>query len=182
MRCFVAVKIPTAFSRRVSGLSDEFEEIMHFRRVKAGNMHITLFFFGEQRETVVEDIKKVMDNVTLSPFEILFDGAGFFGSRNFPKVVFLKGHSDYLCTIYRDMKNEFDKLGISFDEKPFRIHLTLLRVKKLYDKDAFLDKINKVNKFFQKERVKLDAIHLIKSSLTSKGPVYETLYNKKAKY
>ncbi|TYB32263.1 MAG: RNA 2',3'-cyclic phosphodiesterase [Flexistipes sinusarabici] len=178
MRCFVAVKMPVAFSRRVSGLSNEFKDVMHFRQVKAENMHITLFFFGQKKEGVVEDIKKTMDKLTFSPFEIFFNEVGFFGSRNFPKVVFLKGYSDYLLKIHNDMKSEFQKSGIHFDEKPFKIHLTLLRVKKLYDKDAFLDKINNINKFFQKERLKFDAIYLIKSNLTPKGPVYETIYRK----
>jgi len=180
MRFFAAVNMPIEFSHRISDLSDEFKGLMHFKPVKAENMHITLFFFGEQSEPAVKDIKMVMDKITFSPFEILFDEVGFFGSRNFPKVIFIRGHSEYLRKIHQDMQNEFEKLGISFDKKPFSIHLTLLRVKKLYEKDTFLDKINNINKFFHREEVKFDTIHLIKSTLTTEGPEYETVYNKKA--
>lgn len=180
MRCFVAVKMPIEFSRRICELSKEFKGLVHFRPVKSENMHITLLFLGEQNEAVVKDIKKAMDRIRLSPFEILFDEVGFFGSRNFPKVIFLKGYSEYLLKIQQDMKNEFERVGFNFDKKPFRIHLTLLRVKKLYDKDAFLYKINSINKLFKREEVKFDTIHLIKSTLTPEGPEYETIYNKKA--
>lgn len=182
MRCFVAVKMPLEFSQRVSKINKEFEGLAWFKPVKAENMHITLLFLGDQGDDDVRNIKKAMDGITFAPFDINFDGVNFFGSDNFPKVIFLKGHSEYLEEIQRNMQNRFMMSEIDFDKKPFRIHLTLQRIKKLYEKNAFLDKIKKINKYFPNEKVSIENIQLIKSILKPDGPKYETVYNIKAQH
>ena len=69
---------------------------------------------------------------------------------------------------------ELEKIGFEKENRPFKSHLTLGRVK---DNFGIADLAAAVEKYdFSPEPVVFDRIVLFKSTLTRQGPIYERLF------
>jgi|Wag4MinimDraft_13_1082653.scaffolds.fasta_scaffold00012_18 2'-5' RNA ligase len=180
MRCFIAVKPSLDICKKAYDLGKQFENIMHSIAVKPENMHITLFFLGEQNDTDVDIISEMIEKLDFNSFYLTFNRLDFFGNIKYPKVLFVKGHSNALKQIHKDLSDMLGQKEISFDKKPFNIHLTLRRIKKLYDKEAFLKILKEINNNFKTMQTLVNSVELIKSELNPGGAVYKTIFSKRA--
>ena len=67
-----------------------------------------------------------------------------------------------------------EKLKDLFEpERRFMSHLTIARVKSIKDREKFLQELKKIK--IEKMNFVVDRFKLKKSTLTSEGPVYETI-------
>ena len=94
-RLFIAVDIDDGDARRRSAASRERCASAHRRRTKASwvrpdRMHLTLHFFGEA-DAALEQRVRARCAVPLRepPFELSFEGLGFFPERGSPRVLWL---------------------------------------------------------------------------------------------
>jgi len=162
MRLFIAIEIPEHISLELRKIQESIKQ-EGIKLVK--DFHLTLKFLGEIEEKDVEKIKSDLQKIQFEPFEATLNGAGVFPNMH------------HINTIWIGLEPEikFEEIAkqIDPDEKRFKAHITLGRVKFMKNKQAFIEKFNKIE--VPKISFKVDKIKLIKSTLTREGPVYEVL-------
>lgn len=143
--------------------------------VQSNLMHITLKFLGEVPLAHVPKIISVAENLEGFAYEMKISRVSSFGKP--PRVVkaeiFDGGHSALLA---KSLDELLLPLGFLKDEKKFSPHITIVRVKNF--SPDLLEKISDVAGCEFGNCV-IDSVQLKKSTLTPKGPVYETLFEKK---
>lgn len=153
--------------------------------IDVNNLHITFHFLGETHVKLLNEIKQIIDQINLDQFTVLFEGLGVFPSINRPRVLWIgvsKGKLN-LKKINKILLNSLLKLGFQLKESKFSPHLTIARIKGLNSETS-----NILNHKLQNNYNKvigmcnIDCIQLIKSQLTSKGPVYTSLFKKELIY
>ena len=147
--------------------------------VEPQNIHLTLRFLGEIDVGLVEGVKDVLNKVKFKPFEMELGGVGCFPNMNRPRVIWvglLKGVEE-VRRLHEDIERGLRGLGFRPDPKGFEPHITIARVKRL--NRELVNKLMEVRDLvFGKILVK--AIKLKKSTLTPRGPIYESLFERRA--
>jgi 2'-5' RNA ligase len=129
MRLFVAVDIDDAIRERITrfleGVSGFAEEA---RWVRPESLHVTLKFIGEKSEEEAEKIKRVLETIEASTFEMSIRGYGFFPGARAPRVfwVGIEGGSK-LISLAVMVDEKLAGLDIAKEEHAFTPHLTLAR-------------------------------------------------------
>jgi 2'-5' RNA ligase len=137
---FVAVE-PSDEARRwlekvSKGLRAECEaRKIRARFVPADNLHVTLRFIGDVEEEKAEAIGEALrgsDLPSTDRFEIRFSGLGAFPNEKKSRVLWvgLMGGARGLKTLAEQVDRCLQGVGIAPEERPFRPHLTLARIKK----------------------------------------------------
>ncbi|MFW5753377.1 MAG: RNA 2',3'-cyclic phosphodiesterase [Marinilabiliaceae bacterium] len=139
--------------------------------------HLTLKFIGEVDEEELAALRQSLRNA-LEGFprgDVAFEGSGFFGHPHAPKVIWAGVRpNDYLETLKKKVEEGASVLDLPFDDRPFRPHLTLGRIKVINDPALLTREVEKNRETFWGEEP-VDQIALFKSKLTSKGPVYSVI-------
>jgi len=153
MRLFIAtpVSIPV-----YGAVKQHLSKYIDGKWVEGWNLHLTHKFIGEDDP----EKYKVKLNVKNKKFKI--KGIGTFRD----KILYLK--ADVSDDINRQINEKF---GLTND-KPFKPHITLCRIKNIKDK-KFYEELKKW------ENIEFEApldVYLYKSTLTKKGPVYEKIH------
>jgi len=177
-RVFIAVEFPDVVKDKILLFQNELKKVVsgNVKWVERENFHITLRFLGEIPEEMVENIKKIMDEVVeyFSPFYVSFDIFGAFPSLNSPRVLWIgiKDGLENLQTLYSLLEKRIVTEGFPKEDKSFSPHLTIGRAK---DKIKITQEI----KMPIKDRIYIDEIILFESKLTPQGPIYSPLYRSK---
>ena len=180
IRSFISVDIEDQYLlNKIALIQEEISEFQGIKLVKRENLHLTIRFLGEISLDQIETIKKILSDIKHERFYIKIEKIGAFPSNFNPRVIWIgiiRG-AENLKEIYRSIEPKIRKIGIRGDKKGFSPHLTIARVKS--------KKRSNIAKFIQKKEnvsigtMLVDKIRLKKSILTSKGPIYETLYEKR---
>jgi 2'-5' RNA ligase len=96
------------------------------RAVRPEQFHVTLAFLGQQADTLIPDLNKIGDSLSLMPCTIMFDRTGYFsGSR----VLWLGASHvpDSLLTFRQSLVDALSESGIAYDQRAWKLHLTLYR-------------------------------------------------------
>jgi 2'-5' RNA ligase len=138
MRLFVAAELDEAVRGRAAAVAARLREADEAtgRRcvswVTPENLHFTLQFIGEVEASMAQRIVgQLAPPFDLPAFHITIAGAGAFPPSGPPRVVWL-GVADggaALSATARAVNQRLDALGLARDNRPFRAHLTLGRVK-----------------------------------------------------
>lgn len=139
LRLFIAVPLPPLLKEEIGKVLDRLRQgAGGVRWVRAENVHITLKFLGNVPGERVREVAQAMRRAAEghAPFEIEIRGAGGFPTDRSPRVLWI-GIGDErggLFELYRDLQKELSPLGFPPEEREFRPHLTLGRVKADKDK------------------------------------------------
>ena len=183
-RLFIAVPICEKSRTDIAGkiLSNTALRQMPVRWTAVQNLHLTLQFLGDTEEKRIQEIKRIMDNCrTCSEAEKLcFSSAGAFPARNSPRILWIGFmNNEYLQIIHRDLTAGLNAAGFSVDNKKFKPHLTLGRVKDQTECPPDLFTVYKnVADSAEISDSPLDRITLFESFLRPGGSVYTALYDK----
>jgi 2'-5' RNA ligase len=145
------------------------------------NIHLTAKFLGEVDESKVPDIKNAIQMVAgkYPKVESSFDKIGGFPDLVRPRVIWagLTGGVEAVQVIVDDLEEEMFKLGFAREDKRFKPHITLGRVKENYGLGDLVTYI----KNYHVEPMTIELAHLVlfKSTLTPGGPIYERLFSAK---
>lgn len=175
MRAFIAVELSEEVRKKLA----EFAKALDFegvRPVEQENLHITLFFLGEIDERTKGKVVDAMERVSVAPFDLSVSGVGVFPNPNFIRVAWAGCEGEGLKQVYEQLAPEMRKLR--YEVEPFRAHVTVARVKSPEAKS----RVQEVLKKFEGQdfgSCGIKSIVLKKSTLTPKGPVYETVYEKR---
>ena len=153
MRLFIATPVNLPIYGVIKQSLDKYIE---GKWVEGWNLHITHKFIGE------DDPKKYEVKLNIPSENIKIKGIGLFND----KILYLKAEVN--DTINKQVNEKFNLKN----DKPFRAHVTLCRIKNIKD-----------NKFFEElknfKHISFEVpfnVYLFKSTLTKKGPVYEKIH------
>lgn len=183
IRTFIAVNISS--SERMQVLFDAVKEKLSGEIIKwatPDNFHITLRFLGETSPQEVENIKTELNKLSAFPvFSFKIYGTGYFKRKGSPSVLFLKIKEDeQLSRLFSAVNFSMNKLGFGNEQREFKPHLTLGRIKYMKDRSGFYNVIKKLEyEFIQQEWI--TEIVFYKSVLSSSGPEYFPIQKVKLK-
>jgi 2'-5' RNA ligase len=184
MRLFIAIDLSASIRKSLSEQIRDLEKILDtsaIRWVKPSAIHLTLKFLGETPEHKVERIQSTLTEIAprFSPFIVQIGTFGCFPNLRKPRVLWvgIQDQTGSLKKIHHELEMEFRKLGFKAENRPFRAHLTLGRVKKNLNSaalDTLRSQLGDVRiEELGKETV--EAICLIRSILRPTGAEYTRL-------
>ncbi|UCD95113.1 MAG: RNA 2',3'-cyclic phosphodiesterase [Candidatus Zixiibacteriota bacterium] len=184
MRLFIAMPLPAnieeSLGKAIFILKQKGAKV---KWVAPKNIHLTLKFLGEVDEARVADISRAIEKVAgnYGKIESTIDRLGAFPTMNRPRVIWsgLSGQIETMARISSEVENEMAALGFKKEDRPFKSHLTLGRVKDSFKLGDLVEAIKAYQ--FIPEPVTFDRIVLFKSTLTPRGPIYDRLYEAKLK-
>lgn len=142
MRLFCGIEIPSGVKAGLGALTDRLRPLTRLHGLETlawsptENLHVTTKFIGEWPEARVDQITGALTRVPPSgPVEIAIRGLGWFPNhpnlrvRN-PRVLFAEVHAGpELGTLARETERCLAAVGVPVEEREFRPHLTLARVR-----------------------------------------------------
>ncbi|RLF22002.1 MAG: RNA 2',3'-cyclic phosphodiesterase [Thermoprotei archaeon] len=147
--------------------------------VRPENIHLTIRFLGEIPRKTIDMVIEIMKGVKFRPFKMRICNLGTFPERRRPRVIWLgvgEGARE-VTEIYESLEKELRRIGLPSDKEAFVPHITIARVK--WSSPSLMGVINELRGVDIGEMM-VDRIRLKKSTLTPRGPIYETLFEVKA--
>ncbi len=179
MRVFLAVEIPDNIKNNLKPLLQKLKRSGgHIKWVEPENLHITLKFFGEVNDNVLNKIKETLSSSITgeNSFSIELEKTGQFPERaRIPKVLWVGAKRNIkLSTLVKKLEKKLSKIGFPEEKREFIAHLTIGRVK---SSNGFSGVRKTLEEFKNKEfgSFIVKKIVLFKSTLTPSGPSYEKL-------
>ena len=176
IRGFIAVQIPIEVKDALGDVSRGLEgrvESGAIRWVRPEQMHLTLRFLGDTAVAQLPAIQRGMDEAAkaIAPFDMHLGDVGCFPNPRRPRVIWagLLGDEARLLSLKTVLDQQLTPLGWPPEDKPFRAHLTLGRVK-----DERAAQGVTWTAPVPRLPVPVAAIHLIESQLRPSGPIYTT--------
>ena len=177
-RTFIAVKIKPEerLSQFINTLKQELRE-EKIRWVDPENIHITLAFLGDTNEDDISGIKEML-KTRCSGFgevDFILKGAGVFKNLNDPRVIWTGlDKAETLSELHKIIIKGIIEIGIESEDRDFRPHLTLGRVKWINNKSRLKDLIERfAGTEFQD--VIVPEVVFFESILNHEGAVYKPL-------
>ncbi|MDD1710809.1 MAG: RNA 2',3'-cyclic phosphodiesterase [Methanoregulaceae archaeon] len=173
VRLFVAIDLPTDIRERLKVPQEHLKKsTARLNPVDPALIHITLKFIGEVPQDAIGKIIGVLSGVSFSPFDLRVTGIGSNNPRQ-PRVIW--------CTIedgggsaalHAKVEDVLSTVGIARDDRPFRPHATIARVKQ---GDPTLPGWIRAIPPGDFGTCTVNRFRLKKSTLTPGGPIYETI-------
>ena len=188
MRAFVAVDI-SGEARETLAEAVEIlraQGITGVRWVRFQGVHLTLKFLGEIDPTLTQDILGAMERAAgaSTAFSVRLSNLGAFPRPDAPRVIWagLDGDMEVLKGLQEDVDREVSPLaGVSMETRPFAPHLTLGRVRDNASSTQRRGLGDAISGFHLASTPswRVADVHLIRSTLTPDGAVYEVLGSRK---
>jgi 2'-5' RNA ligase len=179
MRTFISVELPDEVKKNIVELINEIKDAgPGVKWVKAENMHITLKFLGWVEDKKLDDLIEFIAKAAAGSgsFKAKFEGLGAFPEGKSPRIVWVgtvEG-GDKLCSLAKGIEETLSEAGFRSEEREFKPHITIGRVKERKGVDKLKEKIKSIKDAKFGEAV-VDRVHIMKSTLTPKGPIYEII-------
>ena len=178
IRTFLALplEIHTSLTNVAGVLKDKFSH-EKLRWVKEENMHLTIKFFGDIEEEQVSEIGEALKSAFAGfpSGEIRIRGLGTFENWSNYNVLWAGIEDPEVLVEIKNMADEALKLILPVQtQRHYRPHLTLARMKKLHNKEKFLEEIAK----YKEENFgiyNVNRLVLFQSILGEQGPGYNEL-------
>ncbi len=171
MRTFIAVDLSQEAKDELASVQKQLSTAAA-KMSLAHDFHLTLKFLGEITPAKVDAVKKALSTVAFKKFTAAVSGVGVFPSESYVRVAWvgLEPEGEFVQL----QKKIDDALDKEFPkEKGFKPHITLARVKFVSDKQQFRQQLQQIKASSMKFTV--DSFKLKRSTLSSKGAVYEDL-------
>jgi 2'-5' RNA ligase len=180
IRSFLAFELPSDIRQTLSAISEDGRAArLKIRWIRVANIHLTVVFMGDVEEAQIGPIREVVRGVCdqYAPFYIQVNGAGMFGSRRSPRVLWvgLGADVDRMSSFRDDLQKGLAPFGIKEERRPFTPHLTLGRFRKGAYADGRLDDLLSKYQALNGSECILRELALFKSDLKPDGAVYTRL-------
>jgi RNA 2',3'-cyclic 3'-phosphodiesterase len=182
IRLFIALIIPEEAKNQIIQIRKSiYPDEDNLRWEDKSKLHLTLIFIGEVKDELLEPISQELNflenfnkiNCTAKKFGF------FFKQKNEPRILWLGlNMDDSIHSIVDELNNRLSKFLIPIEERKFKAHLTLLRIKRSVSQD-FVDKFS--NAELPNISFIANEIILMQSKLSSQGSTYKEIkkYNLK---
>lgn len=186
MRSFIALELPyepkKAAAQVMAQLKPNGPDV---KWVKPQGLHLTLKFLGEVKSEMLADLGKSLDKACAGRgvLELGLSSVGAFPGLNRPQVVWLgmTGQVRELTELKAAVEQNMETLGFAPEDRPFKPHLTLGRLRRSRGKRQRPDTKPLTLALaglsaFKGPDFKADKVVLMKSTLTPAGAVYKPLH------
>ncbi|MYG41016.1 MAG: RNA 2',3'-cyclic phosphodiesterase [Nitrospira sp. SB0677_bin_15] len=183
IRTFLAIDLPSSLQLAiVQHIRPVKRELPRLSWSKPENLHINLKFLGDTTESQVDQIRRAVESAIsrVSPFVVELKGFGVFPDDRSPRVLWigLDGALEHLIALAGCVGQAVVPLGFHQEDRPFRPHLTVARVKK--DRRAVSRTLHGLGAFtapFFCGSLSIERVTLFKSELRPDGVVYTKLWD-----
>ena len=177
-RLFIAIKIPSCkeISNLLISLKNDISN-ENIKWVESGNLHITLKFLGNTEEYYINTLILLLEDIAskYKCFTLQLQHVGIFKKQRNPRVIWIgTEHNDQLLKLANNIDMNMSTIGFERENRPFKAHLTLGRVKGMRGMNECIDVLQQ-NSDFKGGRFLTDNVLLIKSELKATGAVYTPL-------
>jgi RNA 2',3'-cyclic 3'-phosphodiesterase len=178
-RTFIAIPVPPADDRLLSLLHNARKTFLTSKVswTDLSMMHLTLSFLGDTDEGHIPSICETLRASARDcpPFVFGIAGAGFFGSKISPRVLWAGiSAPDCLFRLQVRIVKGLSEMGISTDEKKYSPHLTIGRIRTIdpaCDVDGFLQSFDRM----ELQETEVREFLFLESILLPAGPLYKVI-------
>lgn len=180
IRSFVALDIPRKTQEALAALTLELRNTgAAVSWVGADRVHLTLKFLGSVPPEQIEAIREALLPAAAScpPFRLQPFGCGAFPTIKQMRVVWvgLRGDEPALAVLHKAVETALAPLGFEPEDRPFRAHLTLGRVKGRQHLRSLQETLLN-RREFEAEGFDVKELVLYKSELMPQGARYTPLF------
>ena len=179
-RMFCAFELPEAVRARISEHSQKVRETVPDAAAswsRPENIHLTVKFFGNVDQAKVPAISDAAERVVkaFSPVQIEVGKTGVFPRPSRPQVLWIgiEDPSGGLAKLQKQLEDEFAREGFAKEDRAFRPHLTIARIRKPHDAARLAQTHLETN--FNTIELTLAELVLFRSELSSKGSRYTSI-------
>ena len=132
-RLFVAIRFPESLRAALWDATAPLREAgPSVRWTPVGQLHITLRFLGDVPTGSIGEIDERLSEAAAAcaSFTLPLGGVGAFPSLRRPRVLWLGSGSGELSTLHSAVETALKACGFAPEDRPFRPHVTLGRVKR----------------------------------------------------
>ena len=180
IRSFIAIDLSDLVLQQLAALAQDLRKcdtLVGWVRTEA--IHLTLRFLGNVATELIEEIKPALAEIAsqTTPIHIEPAGCGAFPTIKSPRVIWvgLRGQIGPLAELGQRVEAAMVSLGFKPEERPFKPHLTLGRVKDRRDLQT-LRQILLAHRDFTAEPFDAAEVVLYKSELRPDGARYAPLF------
>ncbi|MDP1989724.1 MAG: RNA 2',3'-cyclic phosphodiesterase [Syntrophales bacterium] len=180
IRSFLAIDPPEEVLKGIDAVQRRLRKLIEgdIRWVRPEGIHLTLKFFGDIFAADVANISTVAEKTTEKerPFSLAIGGAGVFPDPHRPRVLWLgmNGDVERLLVFQKGLDQSLHEIGFLREERPFRPHLTVARIKTSRGLIGLVRALEK-NEEYSAGRFVASGLSLMQSELTPKGAIYTKL-------
>ncbi|MEA2071107.1 MAG: RNA 2',3'-cyclic phosphodiesterase [Asgard group archaeon] len=179
IRTFFSVDIKDKnIIKQLTQTQNEFQDVKaKINFVPPENFHYTLKFLGDIEETIIEQLQDASEAIKFKPFTVNMHGVNCIPSKSYIRVIYVGASSGEteLQEIATQLESISKTFGFKPAKRPFKAHLTLCRVKNVYNKKQLVDRIEQLSDTSYGE-IEIDAFQLKQSVLKPTGAEYSTLF------
>lgn len=174
VRLFIAVGLPYDVKHELCRLQKSFKQsnVLVGTYPKPEAMHLTVKFIGDVQGTAVPEIQRALHGIKYKRLAARLSLLASFGNPHAPKVLFV----DVDCPELANFVHMLDDVLIDFcepEEREFKAHLTIVRVRKTIDTEGLLSLLDTIH--VNPLSFSIDHFSLMQSKLNSSGPVHTTI-------
>jgi len=180
IRAFLAIDPPQEIYNKIIKIQEHLKKSIRgdIRWVRPEGIHLTLKFFGYIYDSDIANISNVVkDNVVnMKPLSLNVRSLGAFPSVNRPRVLWLgiDGDTDAVVNLQMEIDAALEGYGFTKENRPFKPHLTLARIKEPKELIGLAEAIKK-NDNYVAGSFSVSGLTLFKSDLKPTGAVYTKL-------
>lgn len=179
LRLFIAVPAPPQVRQSASRVLQQLRGHGDARWLTPDRLHLTLRFLGATPAAQIPRICEVVGKTAnaFSSFVVELAGVGAFPNARRPHTVWLGVEpAERISMLATEIDRAVEGLGFVREQRPFRAHLTLGRVKSSHGIGSLTNALSRIDPP-DEPRVAwpIQEIELIRSDLRPAGPDYTTL-------
>ena len=180
IRAFLAIDPPEEIFREIIKIQERLRKAIQgdIRWVRPEGIHLTLKFFGYVYESDIANISHVVKNNVANMKALMLNvrNLGAFPSVNRPRVLWLgiDGDTDALINLQTEINAGLEGYGFKTEDRPFRPHLTLARIKEPKGLVGLAETVTK-NEDYIAGSFTVSDLTLFKSDLKPTGAIYTKL-------
>ena len=180
IRAFLAIDPPEDILQAMSRLQEKLKREIGGRIswTKPQGQHLTLKFFGDISTEDVKNICSAVQNRVASgqSLNLKIEKLGVFPDARRPRVIWcgVTGDVEKLSVLQKQLDSDFAAISFPMEDRPFRAHLTLGRIKDSHGLTGINEALTK-NSAFAAGEFNCTELILFQSKLSPKGAVYTKL-------
>lgn len=182
MRAFIAIELPQNITNFLAEAQKALQKSQaDVKWVARENLHLTLKFLNdiseEEENKIIDIIKTTAQQYAI--FKTALQDLGAFPNEKNLRIIWAGlGNQEQFRKIAKELEEKINKLGIPKEERSFKAHITIGRIKSNKNLSALSESLLENASLFKNSNnvFEIRKITLFKSTLLQDGPLYERLY------